>query len=137
MTKAFVLLSMVFMHILADFCLQGWLADAKQKSWWEKNAPEKMYKYDYICALLMHSCFWTFMMMLPAAVVMVTMVNDELLAIGVRLVLSEKFFVWFVCNTVWHALIDDFKANQKAINLIADQGLHILQILFTWDCLVL
>lgn len=34
----FVLLAMVFCHIVDDYYLQGWLASAKQRKWWEENA---------------------------------------------------------------------------------------------------
>lgn len=59
-----ILISMIFCHIVDDYYLQGWLASAKQKSWWEKNAPDDLYKHDYMMALFMHSFSWTFMMML-------------------------------------------------------------------------
>ena len=35
-----VLVLMILGHLIADFPLQGWLAQAKAKSYWE-NAPEK------------------------------------------------------------------------------------------------
>lgn len=63
--KLFILLCMLFLHIVDDYYLQGWLASAKQKSWWEKNSPDKLYKHDYLIALFMHSFSWTFMIMLP------------------------------------------------------------------------
>ena len=62
--ELFVLLSMIFCHIVDDYYLQGWLASAKQKSWWEQNAPQKLYQQDYLMALLVHSFSWTFMVML-------------------------------------------------------------------------
>ena len=40
----------------------------KQKKWWQENAPQKLYKYDYIVALIMHSMSWSFMIMLPIAI---------------------------------------------------------------------
>ena len=46
--KIILLLGMLFCHIVDDYYLQGWLASAKQKSWWEKNAPDELYKNDYI-----------------------------------------------------------------------------------------
>ena len=55
MNTLFVILCMIFMHVIADYNLQGWLASAKQKSYWQENAPDKLYKYDYIMALIMHS----------------------------------------------------------------------------------
>ena len=62
--KTILLLTMLFCHIVDDYYLQGWLASAKQKSWWEKNAPDKLYKNDYIMALCEHAFSWTFMIML-------------------------------------------------------------------------
>lgn len=57
MSRLFVLLAMIFCHIIDDYVLQtlGPLATMKQKKWWEENYPQKMYKYDYLVALLMHS----------------------------------------------------------------------------------
>lgn len=66
--KIFILFTMIFCHIVDDYYLQGWLASAKQKSWWEKNAPGKLYKYDYLAALFMHSFSWSFMIMLPPTI---------------------------------------------------------------------
>ena len=70
MNNAFIFLLMIFCHIVDDYYLQGWLASAKQKRYWEENAPDKMYKHDYIWALIMHSFSWTFMIMLPVAFLM-------------------------------------------------------------------
>ena len=75
MNNVFIILCMIFCHIIADYNLQGWLASAKQKSYWEKNAPDQMYKHDYICALIMHSFSWTFMIMLPLMYVVGFKVN--------------------------------------------------------------
>lgn len=49
-----ILITMIFCHIVDDYYLQGWLASAKQKSWWKKNAPDDLYKHDYLMALFMH-----------------------------------------------------------------------------------
>lgn len=113
------LLFMIFMHIVDDYYLQGWLASAKQKSWWEKNAPEELYEYDYIWALIMHSFSWTFMIMLPIMYIL-------------RFKLNLSFFLVFILNIIAHARTDDLKANKKQINLIADQIIHIVQIIATW-----
>ena len=61
MNSIFILLLMIFLHIVDDYYLQGWLASAKQKKYWQDNAPEKLYKYDYDWALIMHSFSWTYM----------------------------------------------------------------------------
>ena len=118
----FLLLSMIFCHILDDFCFQGWLASAKQKEWWEKNAPEPLYRFDYICALIMHSASWSFVITVPLKVYSTTMHfgNGWILAI------------MFLVNAAIHAIIDDLKANKKKINLVIDQSLHIIQILITF-----
>ena len=118
----FLLLSMIFCHILDDFCFQGWLASAKQKEWWEKNAPEPLYRFDYICALIMHSVSWSFVITVPLKVYSTAMHfgNGWILAI------------MFLVNVAIHAIIDDLKANKKKINLVIDQSLHIIQILITF-----
>lgn len=45
MNNCFLLLLMIFLHIVDDYYLQGILASMKQKEWWHKTAPEKMYRY--------------------------------------------------------------------------------------------
>ena len=123
MNDAFVLLLMIFCHIVDDYYLQGWLASAKQKKYWEENAPDKMYKHDYIWALIMHSFSWTFMIMLPVAFLMKFNVNLDFVMI----------FIW---NVIIYAVTDDAKANRKKINLIQDQITHLMQITLTFLCLV-
>ena len=112
----FILFLMVFLHIVDDFYLQRWLASAKQKEWWEKNAPEVFYTYDYAAALAIHSFSWAFMIMLPIA----TTIHQ-----------TPWFFIVFACNMVIHAAVDDLKANKKKINLCLDQSIHLIQILLT------
>lgn len=106
------------MHIVDDYYLQGWLASAKQKEWWEKNAPQKLYKNDYLWALIMHAFSWTFMIMLP-------------LAIYFNFYITDIFMIIFTANWIIHAVVDDLKANAKVINLWADQLIHIGQIIIT------
>ena len=123
MNNTFIFLLMVFCHIVDDYYLQGWLASAKQKRYWEENAPDKMYKHDYIWALIMHSFSWAFMIMLPVAFFMGFGINFE-------------FVMLFAWNVSLHAITDNAKANRKKINLIQDQIVHILQIISTFLCLV-
>ena len=118
MNNVFIILCMIFCHIIADYNLQGWLASAKQKSYWEKNAPDEMYKHDYICALVMHSFSWTFMIMLPLMYAVGFKVNSFLLFL-------------FISNVIMHAITDNFKANTKVINLWQDQSIHMYQIVIT------
>lgn len=121
-----ILICMIFMHIVDDYYLQGILASLKQKSWWEKNAPNPLYKRDYIVALAMHAFSWSFMIMLPAVLYMVF--NGQLI---IGWVLAFLFV-----NIVLHALTDHEKANVKTINLIQDQMIHMVQIFITWLSLV-
>ncbi len=118
MTNLFVILWMIFFHIVDDYYLQGWLASAKQKSWWENNAPGKLYEHDYIWALTMHSFSWSFMIMLPIAYINQFNVGFE-------------FFILFVLNTIIHGITDNAKANWKLINLWQDQLIHMTQIVLT------
>lgn len=115
MNKLFAILLMIFLHVVADYNLQGWLASAKQKSYWKENAPEPKYKYDYIWALIMHSFAWTFMVMLPVAYVMQFNINAD-------------FAFLFIMNIALHAVVDHMKANLGVINLWQDQLIHMFQI---------
>lgn len=119
MSKTFVLLWMVFNHVFDDYHLQGILANMKQKSWWQENAPQDMYKYDYIVALLMHSISWAFLIMLPIAAWNGFAVN-------------VSFGLAFMFNVAIHAIVDDLKANRHRISLVADQGFHMIQIIITY-----
>lgn len=122
MIKTIIILSMLFLHIVDDYYLQGILASMKQKSWWEKNAPDDLYKHDYIVALIEHAFSWTFMIMLPILIAWL---------IGIIQVTVVEFAIMFVTNLVLHAFIDNEKANRKTINLIVDQSTHIFQIICT------
>lgn len=112
-----IFLTMIFLHIVDDYVLQGILAQMKQKKFWEDNAPDEKYKYDYIWALLMHSFSWTFMIMLPL-----------MLTAGT----SPVFYGVFVANLLIHAATDNQKANKFTINLWQDQLIHIAQIVLTF-----
>ena len=118
MSYIFIVLWMLFFHIVDDYYLQGWLASAKQREYWEKNAPQELYKYDYIWALLMHSFSWAFMIMLPIAYI-----NS--------FVVEPLFILVFGINVTIHAITDDAKANKKRINLWVDQSIHMIQIIAT------
>lgn len=119
--KIFILIVMLFCHTIADYNLQGWLASAKQKSYWEENAPDKMYRYDYIMALIMHSISWSSMIMLPLMIYLLYIGNS----LGVT-------FLLFIVNIFLHAQTDDMKVNVKQINLIQDQAIHLVQIVVSW-----
>jgi hypothetical protein len=110
---------MIFMHIVDDYYLQGWLASAKQKKWWNENAPQKLYRHDYIMALIMHSFSWAFMIMLPIAI-------DRQFAV------TWIYAVALIVNATVHGITDNLKANKLKINLIQDQSIHIVQIVITF-----
>ena len=125
MSSIFILAAMIFLHIIDDYVLQApRLCNLKQKSFWEKNAPEKQYKYDYIVALIMHSLSWSFMVMLPCA-------------FALNFNVGFGFASFFVFNTILHALIDHLKANLKLINLWVDQSCHMVQIVGTFAIYIL
>lgn len=112
-------LTMIFLHIVDDYYLQGILANMKQRDWWRQSDQYKdMYAYDYIVALVMHSFSWAFMVMLP-------------IAIAMRFNVSINFIVILFVNALIHGIVDHLKANKKCINLVTDQLIHIAQILLT------
>lgn len=124
MSKSFVLLFMIFMHIVDDYYLQGILAKMKQKSWWKEVAPDELYRKDYIVALLMHSLSWAFCIMLPVA-------------IFYNFSIDFWFILMYTLNFITHAYVDNLKANKFSINLIEDQTVHIFQVIETWMILIL
>lgn len=124
MNLIFVFLLMIFSHIVDDYYLQGWLSSAKQKKWWKINAPQELYKNDYIVALLMHSFSWSFMIMLP-------------MALYNNLQVDFKYLCVLFLNVICHAFTDNLKANKNKINLIIDQTIHILQITLTFLVLMI
>ncbi len=120
MSIYFVLAAMLFCHVIDDYVLQvPCLCNLKQKSFWEKNAPDEKYKHDYKVALIMHALSWSFMIMLPCAFAL-----DFNVGFG--------FAYWLVFNTALHAITDHLKANVKVINLWIDQTCHMVQIAATF-----
>jgi hypothetical protein len=123
--KLLLLIAMIFLHIVDDYYLQGWLASAKQKSYWEQNAPDEMYKNDYKMVLFMHSFSWSFMIMLvPTIYILLNTTSINVDVFGIVL--------FFIINLIIHMVTDNMKANQKEINLIQDQLIHLTQIIGTW-----
>ena len=120
MNNIFILLTMIFLHIIDDYKLQaGVLAFLKQKTWWKEQKEYKdMYKYDYIPALIMHAFSWAFMIMLPIAFALEFNIGWWVIA--------------YIINIAIHAFVDDLKANRYKINLVVDQSIHIAQIIITW-----
>lgn len=121
-----IFFTMIFLHIVDDYYLQGILAKLKQKTWWEENAPDKLYKNDYKVALVEHAFSWTFMIMLPITILMV--INNN--------ILITSWCVFFVINWIIHAWVDHLKANVQNCSLMVDQTIHICQIFATWSMLM-
>ena len=120
----FLLLAMLFLHIIDDYKLQGILASMKQVRWWrDQKEYKELYQYDYIPALIEHSFSWAFMIMLPIAIEMKFDIGWWYLA--------------YMLNTFVHAIVDDLKANEMKINLVVDQSIHVAQICITWLIFVL
>ena len=69
-------------------------------------------------ALVMHSMSWSVMIIIPA-MVMLSIPSYILLGL-------------FIINAAIHYYIDDLKANQRKINLILDQSVHMAQGIATW-----
>lgn len=120
--NTFLLLLMLFLHIFADFHMQGNLALWKQQSWWQQNRPQGMYQNDYLVALILHSFEWVFFIMLPVAI---------------RYGTDGMFLVVFVSNLIVHAFVDNAKANWHMLNLIQDQVIHLMQIILTYTIFIL
>lgn len=121
-----ILFSMIFCHIVDDYYLQGILASMKQKEWWKENYPGKFYKDDYLVALFMHSFSWSFMIMLVPTVYL--LLNN---------IYNIRIIILFIINLIIHAITDNLKANKRKINLVADQYIHVVQIVFTWGIILI
>ena len=122
--KLFVVLCMLFMHIVDDYYLQGILAKMKQKKWWEDQPGFKnLYKYDYIIALIEHAFSWSFCVHIPLVIYLIYTNQINIYWI--------PLFMSILVNTEYHAIIDNEKANKGKINLIMDQSFHFIQIIIT------
>lgn len=118
MLKLFLLC--VLLHLVADYTLQGCLANMKQRSWWDNlfnQYPDKdttPYKYDYKCALFCHALYWTLITFAPI-LFCINITSDVILGV-------------VIINTAIHYTVDDLKANKFMINLWTDQIFHFVQI---------
>ena len=117
----------LLLHFVADFTLQGCLADMKQWRWWNELFNQKIfslrvvhsqkYRYDWICGLLCHSMYWALLTFAPL----------------IWLADSDWTVAWMVvANCAFHAVVDDMKCNRFKINLCQDQILHLAQIALTY-----
>ena len=124
----------LLLHLIADYTLQGCLADLKQKRWWSiqlkkfydsfdkkyqtyelKHKIIQKYKNDYMSGLLCHAAMWSILTFLP-----------------LMFLCSQRVFALVViCNLFVHFVVDHMKANMHVINLNQDQLLHLQQIFIT------
>lgn len=113
-----IILSMLFLHIIADFCVQNeFMARFKQKKEW--STFSKKYEYDYISVLFVHAFIWAFITFTP---ILHYVYCTKTLKI-------EVWCIWIIIQTFLHMYIDHQKCNKFKINLICDQFLHFLQII--------
>lgn len=118
----FVFILCVLGHFMADYTLQGCLANMKQKRWGDaqlaKSAVDSTEKYrnDYKAGLVCHGLYWAIVTFLPLF----------LFGIGAYVV-----GILMLVNASIHYRVDDEKANKLSINLIEDQLLHLGQIIVT------
>lgn len=108
-----IIILMILGHLVSDYTLQGWLANAKQIKWWKDNAPDNMYRNDWIAGLACHSLYWSILTFLP-------------------LYHSDWFAPAVFANAIIHMVVDDLKCNRLSINLCQDQAFHLAQILVTF-----
>lgn len=104
---------MILGHLVSDYTLQGWLAQAKQIKWWKDNAPDEKYRHDWIAGLVCHSLYWSILTFLP-------------------LYRDDGFIPAVMANAYVHAVIDHLKCNRLSINLCEDQLFHLVQIVLTF-----
>lgn len=111
--KFLLLLLMFFSHLIADYNLQGILADLKQRSWWNlkfsRAFVQDHYPIDYITALIEHSFMWSTCIMIP------------LLVYSLFVPYNPHAIVYFcsaiLTNTGFHAIIDHQKRT-KVLSLL-------------------
>lgn len=122
----FILFSMIFCHIIADFHIQNsFMAKFKQKREWRIGYGNK-YLSDWIPILAVHAFSWSFFTFLPLLYYVYTKDITFYTLSGIILL-----------NAIVHFIVDDQKCNRFTINLIIDQVMHILQIVLTFIGLLL
>lgn len=114
---------MFILHFFADFNLQigAGLDNFKQKRWWDyklkrvKVPDKERYRNDYKCALACHALYWSLIVCLP------------LVMVG-----GGAYVINALIQGAVHYDVDNKKANKMTLNLIEDQVVHAIQIIFIW-----
>lgn len=125
----FLLPAMTFCHVIADYNLQGVLANFKQTKWWKENYHTDKDEQNANVALRLHSGSWAFMIMFPI-----------MLFMFITKQYNYNFYIWaLVINSIIHSIVDDMKCNENLISYRTDQCIHLVQIFITWViyCLVI
>lgn len=124
-----ILILMFYMHVIDDYILQGVLAKMKQEQWWRSKLGVnfKKYRYDYIVALFWHSLSWSISISIPA--IMYCFYRSNFTP-------SAVIIIAILANTIIHMIVDHMKANMLMINLLADQIIHMLQVIIYWILLI-
>lgn len=118
----FLLPAMTFCHVIADYNLQGILANFKQTKWWEENYHTDKDEQNANIALHIHSGSWAFMIMLPITLFM--LITKQY---------NYNFYILaMVVNDIIHLIVDDMKCNEELISYKTDQYIHMGQIAITW-----
>lgn len=121
MNNGILLILIIFLHVLADFNMQGIMAQMKSKDYWKKY--DKKYQFDYVMPLIGHSFQWSFIVNLPITITAIYTGADCL----------EMFVCMsIIFHTILHAYIDTLKANDNKTTLIQDQFYHMLQLILLW-----
>lgn len=123
-----LIMLLLLLHLVADYLLQGCLANLKQASFWQKmfdghdwasfSAMFRKYGKDYWAGIVCHAALWTLVTFAP---LLFATTCSDLVAIAV-----------FIPNAVFHGWVDNLKANHPMrLNLIQDQLLHFAQVVVT------
>lgn len=121
MNNGILLLLIIFLHVIADFNMQGHMEEMKKKDFWKRF--DKKYQFDYVMPLIGHAFQWAFTIHIPMTVTAIITQKD---------CLEMYCCMAIVFHTILHAYIDTLRANDKKITLIQDQFYHMLQIILTW-----
>lgn len=114
--------TMIACHYLADYPLQGIIANLKQEKWWKENYDSDKNEANAEVALMLHGVFWSFMIVLP--IMLFALLTKQY---------NIRLYYWMlVINSLIHSIIDDMKCNVNLISYRTDQYIHLIQIFITW-----
>ena len=124
---------MLFLHVFADYHLQGILAQMKQADKWPKkfrpsdpSANVSMYRNDYKAALAAHAFEWAFVITLPC----LFGIYNECADFSIDSAwIASVYIMLLMISAILHYIIDDLKANDHKISLVEDQLFHVSQII--------